>query len=192
MSHPESSGAAAAPGSAGDGCRVRSPARWHHRHKPGICRWCASAPFHRNVGASAAMFTRPGSPRWKKSHGSTPNAGVWSWRPGSADARAHGTGAPGSRASVPASAPNGRGVGNHRQARYTTALSAFIRTLPTSVASRRRRKEQALYLRSIVDHLPQGISVFDDQPRLKCWNDILLQVLDRPMPCMRMCHLTIC
>ena len=41
-------------------------------------------------------------------------------------------------------------------------------------------QEQALYLRSIVDHLPQGISVFDDQLRLKCWNGILLQVLDLP------------
>jgi diguanylate cyclase (GGDEF)-like protein/PAS domain S-box-containing protein len=41
-------------------------------------------------------------------------------------------------------------------------------------------QEQALYLRSIVDHLPQGISVFDDQLRLKCWNAHLLQVLGLP------------
>ena len=41
-------------------------------------------------------------------------------------------------------------------------------------------QENALYLRSIVDHLPQGISVFDDQLRLKCWNDNLRQVLDLP------------
>ncbi|MDT8989977.1 PAS-domain containing protein [Curvibacter sp. APW13] len=42
------------------------------------------------------------------------------------------------------------------------------------------QQEQALYLRSIVDHLPQGISVFDKQMRLKCWNEHLLQVLDLP------------
>lgn len=41
-------------------------------------------------------------------------------------------------------------------------------------------QENALYLRSIVDHLPQGISVFDDQLRLKCWNENLRQVLDLP------------
>ncbi len=41
-------------------------------------------------------------------------------------------------------------------------------------------REQALYLSSVVDHLPQGISVFDDQLRLKCWNATLLEVLDLP------------
>jgi len=41
-------------------------------------------------------------------------------------------------------------------------------------------REQALYLHSIVDHLPQGISVFDEQLRLKCWNATLLDVLELP------------
>jgi diguanylate cyclase (GGDEF)-like protein len=41
-------------------------------------------------------------------------------------------------------------------------------------------QENALYLRSVVDHLAQGISVFDDQLRLKCWNSIFLDVLDLP------------
>ena len=41
-------------------------------------------------------------------------------------------------------------------------------------------REQALYLRSVLDHLPQGISVFDDQLRLKCWNSTLLDVLELP------------
>ena len=40
--------------------------------------------------------------------------------------------------------------------------------------------EQALYLRSVLAHLPQGISVFDAQLRLKCWNDKLLDVLGLP------------
>ena len=41
-------------------------------------------------------------------------------------------------------------------------------------------REQALYLHSVVDHLPQGISVFDAQLRLKCWNSTLLEVLNLP------------
>ena len=41
-------------------------------------------------------------------------------------------------------------------------------------------REQALYLRSVLDHLPQGISVFDAQLRLKCWNATLLEVLNLP------------
>ena len=35
-------------------------------------------------------------------------------------------------------------------------------------------------LQSILDHLPQGISVFDDQLRLRRWNQVLLQVLELP------------
>ena len=41
-------------------------------------------------------------------------------------------------------------------------------------------REQALYLSSVVEHLPQGISVFDAQLRLKCWNSTLLEVLNLP------------
>ena len=41
-------------------------------------------------------------------------------------------------------------------------------------------REQALYLHSVVDHLPQGISVFDEQLRLKCWNANVLDVLNLP------------
>ncbi len=41
-------------------------------------------------------------------------------------------------------------------------------------------REQALYLRSVMDHLPQGISVFDARLRLKCWNATLLDVLNLP------------
>ena len=41
-------------------------------------------------------------------------------------------------------------------------------------------REQALYLRSVMDRLPQGISVFDAQLRLKCWNATLLNVLNLP------------
>ena len=41
-------------------------------------------------------------------------------------------------------------------------------------------REQALYLKSVVDHLPQGISVFDHNLRLKSWNGNLLDVLNLP------------
>lgn len=41
-------------------------------------------------------------------------------------------------------------------------------------------QEHVLYLRSVLDHLPQGISVFDAQLRLKCWNSIFVEVLELP------------
>jgi len=41
-------------------------------------------------------------------------------------------------------------------------------------------RQQAHYLQSILDHMPQGISVFDDQLRLRCWNDMLAEVLELP------------
>ncbi|MBA3057526.1 MAG: PAS-domain containing protein [Gammaproteobacteria bacterium] len=41
-------------------------------------------------------------------------------------------------------------------------------------------RAQALYLHSVVDHLPQGITVFDEQLRLKCWNATVLDVLEFP------------
>ena len=41
-------------------------------------------------------------------------------------------------------------------------------------------REQALYLGSVLAHLPQGISVFDEHLRLKCWNEKLLEVLGLP------------
>jgi len=39
---------------------------------------------------------------------------------------------------------------------------------------------QAHYLQSILDHLPQGISVFDDKLHLRCWNSVLAEVLELP------------
>ncbi|MDP2370361.1 PAS-domain containing protein [Rhodoferax sp.] len=54
----------------------------------------------------------------------------------------------------------------------------------TDITDQRRSEaalhEQAMYLSSVVDHLPQGISVFDEQLRLKCWNATLLDVLELP------------
>lgn len=41
-------------------------------------------------------------------------------------------------------------------------------------------QEKALYLKSVVDHLPQGISVFDQHLQLKSWNSTLLDVLGLP------------
>ena len=57
-------------------------------------------------------------------------------------------------------------------------------TLYTDITARKRAEdavqEHALYLRSVLDHLPQGISVFDSQLRLKCWNGGFLDVLELP------------
>lgn len=41
-------------------------------------------------------------------------------------------------------------------------------------------RQQSLYLRTVLEHLPQGISVFDRQLRLKCWNSMFLDVLELP------------
>ncbi len=41
-------------------------------------------------------------------------------------------------------------------------------------------REQALYLKSVVEHLPQAISVFDQHLRMKSWNHKLLDVLSLP------------
>ena len=54
----------------------------------------------------------------------------------------------------------------------------------TDITERERNatamRDQALYLSSVLAHLPQGISVFDEQLRLKCWNHKFLEVLDLP------------
>ena len=63
------------------------------------------------------------------------------------------------------------------------AGGGFI-TIYTDITARKRAEdavqEHALYLRSVLDHLPQGISVFDSQLRLKCWNSVFLDVLELP------------
>ncbi len=41
-------------------------------------------------------------------------------------------------------------------------------------------RNQTLYLNSVLDHLPQGITVFDAQLKLKCWNSTVLNVLNLP------------
>ena len=41
-------------------------------------------------------------------------------------------------------------------------------------------REQATYLSAVMDNLPQGITVFDEQLRLKCWNATALEVLNLP------------
>ncbi|MEZ5611695.1 MAG: PAS-domain containing protein [Rhodocyclaceae bacterium] len=54
-----------------------------------------------------------------------------------------------------------------------------------SDVTERRRMENALkrrsaYLQAVLDQLPQGISVFDEQLHLKHWNDKFVQVLELP------------
>ena len=57
-------------------------------------------------------------------------------------------------------------------------------TIYTDITGLKRAQSElernVLYLQSILDHLPQGVSVFDDQLRLKCWNEVLLDVLGLP------------
>ncbi|WP_210546072.1 PAS-domain containing protein [Rhodoferax sp. PAMC 29310] len=49
-----------------------------------------------------------------------------------------------------------------------------------SYRAKQALSEQALYLSSVVEHLPQGISVFDEHHRLKVWNANLLEMLQIP------------
>ena len=49
-----------------------------------------------------------------------------------------------------------------------------------SYRTKQALSEQALYLSSVVEHLPQGISVFDEHRQLKCWNANLLEMLQIP------------
>lgn len=57
-------------------------------------------------------------------------------------------------------------------------------TIYTDVSESRKTAEafrfQAHYLRSIVEHMPQGISVFDENLQLRCWNSTLAEVLELP------------
>ncbi|MDO9159276.1 MAG: PAS-domain containing protein, partial [Burkholderiaceae bacterium] len=41
-------------------------------------------------------------------------------------------------------------------------------------------RERSVHLQSVLDHLPQGISVFDQRLRLKSWNAHFLEVLQLP------------
>ncbi|WP_428624045.1 PAS-domain containing protein [Sedimenticola sp.] len=53
-------------------------------------------------------------------------------------------------------------------------------TTPTDNLSDPPLQQRPHYLQSVVDHMPQGISVFDDQLRLRCWNSVLADVLELP------------
>ncbi|EME68842.1 diguanylate cyclase/phosphodiesterase with PAS/PAC sensor(s) [Paramagnetospirillum caucaseum] len=68
--------------------------------------------------------------------------------------------------------------------RGTPLPSGGFVTVYSDVTGRKREKEelerQTQYLRSVIDHLPQGISVFDENLRLRFWNTKLLDVLGLP------------
>ncbi|MCZ4306742.1 PAS-domain containing protein [Zoogloeaceae bacterium G21618-S1] len=57
-------------------------------------------------------------------------------------------------------------------------------TIYTDVTERHKAEaalaRESFDLQTILDHLPQGISVFDDQLRLRRWNRVVLDVLDLP------------
>ncbi|TVO68368.1 EAL domain-containing protein [Denitromonas ohlonensis] len=57
-------------------------------------------------------------------------------------------------------------------------------TIYTDVTERHKAEaalaRESFDLQTILEHLPQGISVFDDQLRLRRWNRILLEVLELP------------
>ncbi len=62
-------------------------------------------------------------------------------------------------------------------------LGGFItiyNDITESYQTKQALREQALYLSSVVEHLPQGISVFDEHRQLKCWNANLLEMLQIP------------
>ena len=76
--------------------------------------------------------------------------------------------------------PNGKVLEIHGE---TLPDGSFV-TVYTDITERRAAeqalKREAFDLQSILDHLPQGISVFDDALRLQRWNAGLLEVLDLP------------
>ena len=76
--------------------------------------------------------------------------------------------------------PNGTVLEVHGE---TLPDGSFV-TVYTDITERRAAedafKREAFDLQSILDHLPQGISVFDDELRLQRWNAGLLEVLDLP------------
>jgi diguanylate cyclase (GGDEF)-like protein len=49
-----------------------------------------------------------------------------------------------------------------------------------SYQTKQALRDQALYLSSVVEHLPQGIAVVDEHRQLKCWNSNLLEMLQIP------------
>ncbi|MCB1953113.1 MAG: PAS-domain containing protein [Zoogloeaceae bacterium] len=57
-------------------------------------------------------------------------------------------------------------------------------TIYTDVTERHKAEaalaRESFDLQTILDHLPQGISVFDDQLRMRRWNRVLLEVLELP------------
>ena len=51
---------------------------------------------------------------------------------------------------------------------------------PDSPLSSNDIQRQLTYLQAVVSSMPQGISVFDEQLRLRVWNQGLLDVLELP------------
>ncbi|HMW56171.1 MAG TPA: PAS-domain containing protein [Accumulibacter sp.] len=56
----------------------------------------------------------------------------------------------------------------------------FYSDITELTASQQDLERHVEYLRSVVRHLPQGVSVFDEHLRLKYWNQMLLDVLELP------------
>ncbi|WP_260291524.1 PAS-domain containing protein [Sedimenticola hydrogenitrophicus] len=71
-----------------------------------------------------------------------------------------------------------RHIQRQRDNTATSAADSLPAAIPQAQAATARH--QVHYLQSIVDHMPQGISVFDDQLHLRCWNAVLADVLELP------------
>ena len=63
-------------------------------------------------------------------------------------------------------------------------------TIYTDITARKAGEEalrlQTAYLNAVIEHLPQGISVFDDKLRLKHWNARVGEILDLPPEALRL------
>ncbi|WP_275098690.1 putative bifunctional diguanylate cyclase/phosphodiesterase [Sedimenticola hydrogenitrophicus] len=75
-----------------------------------------------------------------------------------------------------------RQLQRHIQGLRDNAATSAADSVPAAIPQARtaNARHQVDYLQSVVDHMPQGISVFDDQLRLRCWNAVLADVLELP------------
>ncbi|MEI2420478.1 PAS-domain containing protein, partial [Arthrospira platensis SPKY2] len=59
-------------------------------------------------------------------------------------------------------------------------VTGVARDISEQVAVESAYQKQSGYLKGILSHLPQGITVFDETLRLKYWNDSATEVLALP------------
>ncbi len=62
----------------------------------------------------------------------------------------------------------------------TAAVLGLIQDVTVATAAEEELRRQTAYLTAILDHMPQGISAFDERLRLQYWNRRFADVLDLP------------